>query len=584
MLAISSVFALSACGGSSSSTPTPTPTPINSAPTDITIDNASVSEREAGAVVGNLEATDSDSGDSHTFSVDGDLFVVDGKVLKLSEEVEVNYEADQTHTVSVTATDSQGSTFTKELTIDVTDVLDTYTFASAYDDGSSVSYSGQIARHALINELNYFISNEFDENNPDSEYNKGVFVTKQDVLEHLNKYFRTTEEQYDNFELMSFGDNAKQKFISDISSGWKRLGGASGKIAGRDETGQHKTWGHTDAPASTFVGWGEQGEYTPESLVDYYFDQLADNVMTQVTGAKRYDPKGSVITKVYVNEDGTDLKQLIQKFLLMAVTYSQSTDDYFGHETEGKGLTTDNTQAKSGKNYTNLEHQFDEGYGYFGAARDYREYNDNEISGKVSSDEDGRSDWNGKHDTDGDGEIDLNSEYNFGASVNAAKRDRGSSGNANPTNFTKDAMTALIAGRALINENVGNALTDEQMETLKGHRDQAVLAWEKAIAATVVHYINDSNADLTNLLEDSEDFSFSDLAKHWSELKGFALGLQFNPYSPLSDEKFAQFHQLVGDKPEMETSEIAAYQQKLIQARDILQEAYSFDAENVTNW
>lgn len=584
-LALSAVFALSACGGgSSSSTPAPvTPTPpANSAPTAVALSNSSVDENTAGAVVGTLTATDSDSGDTFTYAVDGEIFAVDGDQLKLAEGVAANFEAAKTHTVNVTVTDNGGLTHTEELTINVNDLLDTYAFTSKFDDASSVDYSGQIARHALINELNYFIANGLNANDPDSDVNTGVFTTKQDVLDRLNYYFRTTDNQYqNNFELKSFGDNAEQKFITDISSGTKRLGGEGGKIAGRDETGQHKTWGHTDLASEAFVGWGSTGEYTPETLVDMYFDQLADNVVTYLSGAQRFDVNGNAITSIYVNEDGTDLKQLIQKFLLMSVAYSQSADDYFGHETEGKGLTTDNTEAKSGKNYTNLEHQFDEGYGYFGSARDYLEYNDNEIAGKVSSADDGRADWNGKHDTDGDGEIDLLSEYNFGASVNAAKRDRGATV---ATDFTHDAMTALIAGRAIINENAPNALTDAQMETLKGHRDQVLLAWEKAVAATVVHYINDSHADLEALRTASADFSFSDLAKHWSELKGFALGLQFNPYSPLTEEKFAEFHTLVADKPVLEVADIAAYQQKLIQARDILEDAYNFDPQNTAGW
>ena len=47
----------------------------------------------------------------------------------------------------------------------------------------------------------------------------------------------------------------------------------------------------------------------------------------------------------------------------------------------------------------------------------------------------------------------------------------------------------LPAGRALITE-AGGDLTPEQLEALQTHRDVALLAWEQAIAATVIHYIN----------------------------------------------------------------------------------------------
>ncbi|MFM9597134.1 hypothetical protein ACKI1O_48190, partial [Streptomyces scabiei] len=97
-------------------------------------------------------------------------------------------------------------------------------------------------------------------------------------------------------------------------------------------------------------------------------------------------------------------------------------------------------------------HQFDEGFGYFGAARNYLEYSDDEIAGK-----DGRDEFKaGYNDYSSDGQIDLASEYNWGNSTNAAKRDRGAEVR---TDFTAAAMNAFIAGRKLINEAVGNDLT-----------------------------------------------------------------------------------------------------------------------------
>ncbi len=562
------LFTVTACGGGSSKKDEPV-TPSNTAPTDITISASSVDENAAGVEIGTLTATDANAGDTFTFVVDNELFIVDGSKLMLAADKQVNFEQAASHTVNVTVTDNGGLSFTKELTIEVNDVIDTYTFASKFEDGSSVSYSGQIARHVLIAELNNYIGSTLK-----TEVEEGIITTRQQVIDKLNKFFRTTEEQYDNFPI-TFTSGAKQAFITEISGSHKNL---KGKLAGNDATGQHKNWNEGD-----FAGWGTQGDYTPESLVDFFFGQLADNVDYYLTvGNDRVSDTGATITEFYINTDGTDLKQLIQKFLLMAVAYSQATDDYFGHEIEGKGFTTDNTGAVSGKAYTNLEHQFDEGFGYFGAARDYMEYNDNEIAGKVSSDEDGRADWNGKHDTDGDGEIDLTSEYNFGNSVNAAKRDRGTKSNTNPTDYTTDAMTALIAGRTLINENAGHALTDEQMTSLKGYRDQAVSAWEKAVAATVVHYINEVSGDLAKL--GSEEFNYANTAKHWSELKGFALGLQFNPYSPINDEQFAELHQLIGQAPVLDSTTVNDYLSKLESARDILEQALEFDSENVENW
>ncbi|NKF49325.1 DUF4856 domain-containing protein [Shewanella sp. WXL01] len=564
---------LTACGGSDSSDPAPV-TPTNSAPTDITLSNATVDENTAGAMVGDLSATDADSGDSHTFTVAGDVFAVDGNKLMLAEGVMLDADtADSLElTVAVTTTDSEGATYTKDLTVTLVDIMDRYTFDSKLNDGeSSVSYTGQTARHILIAELNSYITNTLE-----SDVDNNVVTTKDEVLAKLNYFFNPDETtEYPDLPI-TFIENSKDGLLSGIT-GYKSI---AQKVAGEDAAGQHEDWNN-----GAFAGWGAKGSTTPTGLINTLFDRLADNAVAKINGQVRQDVLGNDITKIYVDEDGVDLAQMIQKFILMSVTYSQSADDYLGVDYEGKGLTTDNINpAKDGAAYTNLEHQFDEGFGYFGAAANYLEYSDVEIAGKVSDDA-GRADWNGSHDTDGDGKIDLRSEYNFGQSVNAAKRDLGTADNSMPTDYTKQAMEAFIAGRKLINDNVGSALTDAQMDELETHAKDALAAWELAIVATVVHYINDTTADLAPLATGgtAADFNYENLAKHYSEMKGFALGLQFSEYSMISDSDFEMLHQYMGDAPEL-TGDVDAYIADLAKARDILQASYSLNAENVSNW
>lgn len=565
---------LTACGGSDSSSPEPTPAPVNSAPTDVVLSNATVDENTANAVVGTLSAVDADSGDTHTYSVNSDKFVIEDNTLMLAEGVIL--EADGVEslelTVEITVTDSDSDSFTKEVTLTINDVMDRYEFDSKLNDGeSSVSYTGQNARHILIAELNSYIKNKLE-----ADIDSGDLADKAAVLAQLNYFYNPdADTEYPDLPI-TFIDNSKDGLLSDLT-GYKNL---HGKLAGNDTGGQHQDWNNGD-----FAGWGAKGSTTPSALITTLFDRLADNAAAKISGSVRKDVLGNDIAKVYVDENGVDLAQMIQKFLLMAITYSQASDDYFGVDTDGKGLTTDNINpAKDGAAYSNLEHQFDEGFGYFGAARNYLEYSDVEIAGKVSADN-GRADWNGSHDTDGDGKIDLRSEYNFGQSVNAAKRDMGTADNAAATDYTTQAMTAFIAGRKLINDNVGTALTEAQLEDLKGHAMNGLDAWERAIVATVVHYINDVNGDLAALATDgdSADFNYENLAKHYSEMKGFALGLQFSEYAGISDADFVKLHMLMGDEPVL-TGDVDAYIADLTEARGILQASYELDADNVANW
>jgi hypothetical protein len=571
VLAIAASLTLSACGGSSTSKASPEPViPTNTAPTDIAVSNIAVDENVMGAFIGTLSATDADSGDTFTYTTDNELFAITGDELSLKTDAKANFENTESLAANITVTDSGGLSFSKELTITVNDLLDTYKFESKLITGeSSVGYTGQIARHALISELTSYIGAGLQ-----ADIDANLFADKQAVIDKLNSYFRTTSNQYENNFSLNFLSDTKQPFITDISSSAKNL---VGKIAGNDATRMRKDW--TDG--TSFVGAG--AGMTPETLVDAYFDQLADNAVD--ANIRLDEATNSPITKVYVNTDGTDLKQLLQKFLLMSITYSQATDDYLD-----EGLAIDNVDPRgTGKADTALEHGFDEGFGYFGAARNYLEYTDKEIAGKVDADDatTGRIDWNGKHDTDGDGLFDLTSEVNLGSSANAAKRDIGSASNANPTDFTKDAMEAFLAARKIINDNVGSVFTAEQTTALEAHRDIVVNAWEKAIAATVIHYINDLRSDLD---KSGDDYNYEDVAKHWSEMKGFALGLQFNPHSPITDAQFAEIHVHFGQKPVLlpfgsaDRTALTIYIADLEKARDILQEALGLDADNVANW
>lgn len=462
--------------------------------------------------------------------------------------------------------------------LDGVEVPTTYSFDTQLEDqsGSSVAYPGQTARQVLIDALNAEIATGLQEKIDDGTWDAST--DKADILAELEIYFDGGTDVLGSnaIDVPAYPDNTQQQDYSDLSGG-KNL---AGKLAGNDDVTDHADWDGGD-----FVG---ASEGSPELQVRAWLDTIADHVGTELAGTQRavdFGDSGDFVLEVYHTDDGLDLKQLVQKFLLGAVTISQGMDDYLDDDTDGKGLLTDNTAADDGAPYTALEHQFDEGFGYFGAARDYMDYTDDEIAGSG-----GRADWaDGFHDSNGDGLVDLESEYNFGNSTNAAKRDRGSE---SETDFTAGAFEAFLKGRAIINNAVGRDLDDDEMDALKSQRDRIVDNWEKAIAATVVHYINDTLGDMDDF--GSDDYSYPDHTKHFGEMKGFALGLQFNPRSPLHDDNdddgttdFEQFHDLVGQQPVLPDDDAAAiedYGDALLDARELMQTAYGFDPADVENW
>ncbi len=439
-----------------------------------------------------------------------------------------------------------------------------YTFESRFEPGvSSVAYDGQTMRHLLIVELNSYIGSltrQIDDASfqPDEE---------GEVVAALDFYFRFDSAAYGSEELgITTEPGTLQTTWDDVSTGKDLVG----KLAGNDAATDHKDW------SAEFAGWSDEsiaqhggGVGSPEQLVIAFFETLEANALDRADGGERLGPGGEVLP-IHVTTSGQDLQQLVQKFLTGAIAFSQGADDYLDDDIEGKGMLAPNTRDGD-KPWTSLEHAWDEGFGYFGATPDFDLYTDDEVAAAG-----GREGWSsGYHDSDGDGAIDLLWEYNLGHATNAAKRDRGSKV---PVDLSGDAFSAFVEGRRIIT-SAGETLTADEVSALRAQRDKAVGAWEKAISATALHYINDTLKDMAKI--GTPDYNFLDHAKHWSELKGFALALQFNPRSPLSDEDFLTLHARIGDKPALEGDDLAAYKAGLLEARDLLAAAYGFDAANL---
>lgn len=459
-----------------------------------------------------------------------------------------------------------------------------YVFENA-DGESTVSYTGQTKRHILIQDLVL----EMNGLSEDADAN---------VVDDLNFYFRYDASTSDDLpvqfslegEALAPNPTGDEFTYGDIADGKDLVG----KIAGGDGEGGGETGTLIN---DEFFGWedGLDDSPLPVELVDYLFEQLANEATDNATPQIATESGDVPLDTVTVDAQARDYRQLIQKFLLSAVTFSQGTNDYMQKDFAGL------LEIEGDATFTVGEHEWDEAFGYFGAARDYADYTDDEIR---AGGDDRRPEYaNGYYDSNGDGMIDVRSEINLGNSVNCAKRDAGSAGNANPTDFTQQAFDAFLLGRKVLrNAAAEGELTADAEAVLDEQVTIGARTWEKCVAATVVHYINDTRAEMDKFDTEADTFAdlnnFRTLAKTWSEMKGFALGLQFSPESPFrADEEslddLRTVLSLMGDAPvladgtqagEAYDGGVAQYADDLEQARDLLQQAYGFDAENVQNW
>ncbi len=396
------------------------------------------------------------------------------------------------------------------------EVPQAYVFDSRFEEGtSSVSYSGQVVRNLLLQDLKSVT---------DSVGKDGANPLSVDDM--LNLY------AYDD------GLNLKTRTstgsIPALESHYSAL-----------STGKNLVGKISDAPV---IGY----DITADELVRDWINQIAEN-------SQDSNKLGTVMA--YTTDDGVDLSQMINKVLIGAVPYYQATGVYLNGL-----LDRDNSEARDGEDpYTAMEHAWDEAFGYFGAARDYARYSDDQLAGSVDD---------FTFDSNGDGSIDFKSEYNFGLSRNAAKRDKGGSG----IDLTKDIFEAFLAGRTAIT-NQGS------VEEISAHRQSASEGMEKVIAATVVHYINDTLSDMSNL--GTPDENRANLNKHWAEMKGYTVALQYNPFKLISDGQLRELHGIMGTAPKYDEPGSSAYNTQVAnyqRAKVVLQTAYGFSSTNMENW
>jgi hypothetical protein len=124
-------------------------TGAGTAPTNLELNNATVVENSVAANIGTLTVTDPDVGDTHLFTVSDNRFEVVDAILKLKAGISLDYEAEPTVPLTITATDSTALPISRLFTITVLDINLPPTADSGRQRGergstASVTFSNQV--------------------------------------------------------------------------------------------------------------------------------------------------------------------------------------------------------------------------------------------------------------------------------------------------------------------------------------------------------------------------------------------------------------------------------------------------------
>ena len=218
-------------------------------------------------------------------------------------------------------------------------------------------------------------------------------------------------------------------------------------------------------------------------------------------------------------DTGYDWAQLISKYTMGAMAYNQAVDNYLDEKLSAE-KKPNNKPYKDGAHYTGKEHSWDEAFGYWGAAAHQHGFNPNKVYEIAKMKNQGAADKNG------DGMVDLKSEYVFGPCYYAAAFDRSGT---KSTNYTNIMFDAFLDGRKLITAAAGDALSDSERSQLKAYAATIEENWEKVLAEAVFKYAGSVYKDINKMKDLSGDDlnkAYRAYAKHWGELKGFAMAMQ----------------------------------------------------------
>ena len=350
----------------------------------------------------------------------------------------------------------------------------------------STSYTGQVARHVLHNSLKKLAGKGNGNPNPELKATMMSYYSSKDAG---RKIIDPTSK--DEFKV-------KQTMVDEISKG-KNLKG------------------------KTYKGLvnGFPGQMSGPEVFEFLIDKASSS-------NKGFDP----VT-------GYNYPQLISKFMMGAVFYSQAVDNYLD-EKMGADNKQNNKPYKKGAHYTGKEHSWDEAFGYFGAPAHAMALNAKQAYGIAK-----RKDIK-VADANGDGVVDLKTEMTFAHAYYAADSDKAG------TKYMHTIVDAFIKGRQLIRDADGAALTDQQRAQLMSYVKVIKTNWERVIAEAAFKYAGSCYKDLEKLrtiVESNGDASkaFAAYGKHWGELKGFLMALETSGRS--LGEAGVRMNRLVGYGP-----------------------------------
>jgi len=443
-----------------------------------------------------------------------------------------------------------------------------YTFSHPETDNSTVAFLEATTRNLLIEELSTLIQSDYLQTLGQTEgqqavisklnqiYQTGTMLTESDNLAVSDLYTgdqsaSAISNQPDTS--LAIQQSNFSQLTSDINLQSKMPGIAyplhyTDSIETAESTPENPIY--EDIP--DFYGWALFGinsdnEY-PDRLIQEWFKAIASLAI---------DNDDSTRTTNTTN--GINYERLIAAFLDGAIRYGQATSEHLASD----ALSADNTRTDT---YTELEHQWDLAYGYLGANTHAPAETNTELTESLI------------YDINQDDSLDLSQEYRYSFIQAFAQRDIDSP--LADTRYAQNLLDSLVLGRFLISQSANTGTLESRVEE---YRLKAIQNWEKALAATIIHHLNLAAKQASLYKADSDDYNETEYFDNWSTMKGYALALQFNPDTSISQEDLETIIFNMDQQVDLELTG-NGFLNDLFESRSLLADNLGFSNQNVASW
>ncbi len=274
---------------------------------------------------------------------------------------------------------------------------------------------------------------------------------------------------------------------------------------------------------------------TDEQIQDWFF-----NIATLATD----DDNTTRFTS-----NGFNYQALVIGYLSVAMPFDRASNTHLN----ATGLGANNTRDNSNLSFTQLEHNWDLAFGYFGTSQLAKTQSLDSI---ITNNQNGVSRLN---------------NYVFDVAEATAQRDLDST--LREANFSQSIINDFLNGRAIISLDKDHASFDKQTSLIGNHADNILYNWEKALAATLIYHTK--NTIIKRYTIDEYDF-------HWAMMTVYAQAIAMSPNSLLASEDIAI---LTANKLDAsDTNKQTNYLTTLYVAEQNIKQTYGFSESDVASW